>query len=85
MTARRNPFVAREGITWLLLVAIGSGVVWRYASPGYLVIPSVLFIYLFMVFRDPRRNIPAVPLGLVSPVADGSAVAGGLCSRRRRL
>ena len=77
MKGRRNPFVAREGITWLLLVAIGAGVVWRYASPGYLVIPSVLFIYLFMVFRDPRRNIPAVPLGLVSPV-DGVIAEVGL-------
>ena len=65
MKGKRNPFVAREGITWLLLVAIGAGVVWQYASPGYLLIPSVLFVYLFMVFRDPRRDIPAVPLGLV--------------------
>ena len=77
MKERRNPFVAREGITWLLLVLIGGVLVFRYASPGYLVIPALSFVYLFTVFRDPERVIPAVPLGLVSPV-DGVITEVGL-------
>jgi phosphatidylserine decarboxylase len=77
MKERRNPFVAREGIAWLVLVLVGGGLIGRYANSIYLLIPALLFIYLFTVFRDPRRNIPAVPLGLVSPV-DGVVTEVGL-------
>ena len=80
MKGRRNPFVAREGITWLVLVLAGAVLIGRYASPIYLLIPAVLFIYLFAVFRDPRRNIPAIPLGLVSPV-DGVITEVGLTDK----
>ncbi len=68
MKARRDPFVAREGIAWMLLVIVAGGLIWRYASPVYLLIPALLLTYLFAVFRDPTREMAAVPLGLVSPV-----------------
>ncbi len=42
----------------------------------YAILPLLLFGYLFLIFRDPRRAVPAVPLGVVSPV-DGSVVAIG--------
>ncbi len=36
--------------------------------------PLLLMVVLYLVFRDPRREVPAVPLGVVSPV-DG-VIAG---------
>ncbi len=77
MKGKRNPFVAREGIPWIVLVAAVFGLLYQFAGTAYLVIPVVLFIWLFAVFRDPIRSIPAVPLGLVSPV-DGIVTEVGL-------
>ena len=77
MKGKRNPFVAREGIPWIGLVAVVFGLLYQFAGTVYLVIPVVLFIWLFAVFRDPIRSIPAVPLGLVSPV-DGIVTEVGL-------
>jgi phosphatidylserine decarboxylase len=77
MKGKRNPFVAQEGIPWLLLVVAVFGLLLKFASPVYLVIPVVLFAWLFAIFRDPKRHIPAIPLGLVSPV-DGIVTEVGL-------
>lgn len=80
MRARRNPFVAREGIPFLAAVVILIGVILRYGDPLYTIAPALLLVYLFLVFRDPRRNIPAVPLGVVSPV-DGVVLDVGLTDK----
>ena len=61
----------------MISVVVLSGLLFQYADPVYLLIPAVLFAWLFAVFRDPIRNIPAVPLGLVSPV-DGVVTEVGL-------
>ena len=74
LQGRRNPFIAREGIPFVL----GSlGLCWfasRYLSFEWLLAAFALFVVLFLVFRDPRREIPAVALGVFSPV-DGRVVA----------
>jgi len=80
LKGRRNPLVAQEGIVWLLLALIGTALTWHYADPLYVIIPAALFIYLLAVFRDPRRRIPAIPLGVVSPV-DGKIVDVGLTGK----
>jgi phosphatidylserine decarboxylase len=77
MKGKRNPFIAREGIPWMVLVTVVFGLLYQFADAVYLVIPVVVFVWLFAVFRDPIRNIPAVPLGLVSPV-DGIVTEVGL-------
>lgn len=74
MEGRRNPFVAREGIPFLLVTgAVFVGAVrymeWVIALPA-----GLLFVALWLLFRDPRRSIPAAPTGVVSPV-DGTVVA----------
>lgn len=61
----------------MISVVVLSGLLFQFADPLYLLIPAVLFAWLFAVFRDPIRNIPAVPLGLVSPV-DGVVTEVGL-------
>jgi phosphatidylserine decarboxylase len=80
LKGRRNPFVAREGFPFLVVTLAGIFVVWQYAG-GYYAIPLViLLVYFVLVFRDPRRNVPAVPLGIVSPV-DGTVIDVGLTDK----
>ncbi|NNF40947.1 MAG: hypothetical protein HKN64_06175 [Woeseiaceae bacterium] len=73
MYRRRNPFVAHEGVAPLVLVAALGIVIILYANPWLALIPAIVFVYLFLLFRDPRRPVPAVALGVVSP-ADGEVV-----------
>ena len=53
---------------------------YRYLGVLWLGGPIGLFVVLFLIFRDPRRRIPAVPLGVVSPV-DGCVVAVDLVDK----
>ena len=74
MRRRQNPFIAREGIPFILL---SLGLCWfaaRYLAFEWLLASIALFVVLFLVFRDPRRQMPAVALGVISPV-DGRVVA----------
>ncbi|MDH3273895.1 MAG: hypothetical protein OEM64_05420 [Gammaproteobacteria bacterium] len=73
MEGRRNPFIAREGVPYLLLVAAVMGFSLKYLGVIFVVMAALLFVLLFLVFRDPRRVIPASPLGVVSPV-DGRVI-----------
>lgn len=80
MKGRRNPFVAREGIPFLVATIIAGVACWQMAGPAYAIIPAILFACMVLVFRDPRRVIPAVPLGVVSPV-DGTVVEVSLTDK----
>lgn len=73
MQGRRNPFVAQEGLPFLVAAVVACVVLVRYAGPVWATIPAVLFAILVLVFRDPRRPIPSSPRGVVSPV-DGTVV-----------
>ena len=73
MKGRHNPIVAREGLPFLLAAAICFGAVVQFGNPVYSVVPLFLLAWFLLVFRDPLRAIPAVPLGVVSPV-DGTVV-----------
>ena len=68
MEGRRNSFVAQEGLPFLIATAIGFLLALRYLDIAYAIAAALLFIVLFLVFRDPRRDVPASPLGVVSPV-----------------
>lgn len=80
MHGRRNPFVAREGIPFMVLAVLGMWLAFRYASPVFMLLPAALLGLSWMIFRDPRRQIPAIPLGVVSPV-DGRITAIDLVDR----
>ena len=80
MKGRHNSFVAREGIPFLIATFVGIFVVWQFGGLPYVVAPVIVFLYLLLVFRDPRREVPAVPLGVVSPV-DGTVVGIGLTDK----
>ena len=68
MQGRRNPFVAREGIPFLVLAFLAAWLAFYYLDAAWIILPAVLFFLFYLVFRDPKRTIPASPLGVVSPV-----------------
>ena len=70
------PILAREGWTHVAIVAAAAAAVhyfvgWPWALPLWL---ATLFVAQF--FRDPPRQVPAVPFGVVAP-ADGRVIALG--------
>ena len=80
MRGRRNPFVAREGIPFMVAAVLGMWLAFYYLGPMYMAVPAALLAPLWLIFRDPRRQIPAMPLGVVSPV-DGRVTAVDLVDR----
>lgn len=73
MQGRRNPFIAREGIPFLLASIVAGWLAYRYLELAWFGAAVLLFLLLIFIFRDPRRRIPSSPLGVVSP-ADGRVV-----------
>ena len=80
MKGKRNPFVAREGIPFLIVALIATIVGWQLGEWFYIIGPAISFVWFVLIFRDPRRVIPAVPLGVVSPV-DGTVVEVSLTDK----
>ena len=73
MKARRELLVASEGIPLLFALSIATAAVAWLVGLKYAAVPFALLVGLLFVFRDPIRVIPAVPLGVVSPV-DGKVI-----------
>jgi len=71
---RRNLFVAQEGAPWLLITAAVAILLIRYGDPWYALIPAVLIVFRYLVFRDPHRSVPSIALGVFSPV-DGEVAS----------
>lgn len=71
MQGRRNPYVAQEGIPFLIAALGLVWATWWYLPPWFVAIPLALLVVLYLVFRDPLRAIPSSALGVVSPV-DGT-------------
>ncbi len=80
MEGRRIPFIANEGIPFLVAMLILTAVAANYLGALYAVLPALLSVYLYLIFRDPKREIPAVPLGVVSP-ADGVVIDVGVTDK----
>jgi phosphatidylserine decarboxylase len=70
--------VAAEGFPFLIATACAAIVAWNVAGLLWTTLPAALFVYFFFIFRDPRRIIPAAPLGVFSPV-DGVVIDVGVC------
>ena len=71
---RRNPFVAQEGVLPMLLVVVVGVLLIRYANPWWALLPTILLVFMYLLFRDPPRVGPSVALGVISP-ADGEVVS----------
>lgn len=74
MQGRRNPFVASEGLPFLIAATAAFGLAVRYLDISFAAAAGLLFLVLVLIFRDPHRPIPASPLGVVSPV-DGRIIS----------
>jgi phosphatidylserine decarboxylase len=57
-----------EGLLPLLLTVAAAVYIVRFHDPWLLLVPAVVFVFLFLLFRDPRRDVPSVALGIISPV-----------------
>lgn len=73
MRGQRNPFIAQEGLPFMALVVALIVFTLRYSNPLLALLPAIALVLLFLLFRDPRRDVPPVALGIVSPV-DGEVV-----------
>jgi len=57
----------------MIIAAVAFALALHFLDVVFAVAAGLLFFLLFLMFRDPRRIIPASPLGVVSPV-DGRVV-----------
>ena len=73
VSGKSNPFVAREGAPFLILAIVLVALALRYGEWWMSLAPLLAFVLLFLLFRDPQRDVPPVALGIVSPV-DGEVV-----------
>ncbi|MDT8384749.1 MAG: phosphatidylserine decarboxylase [Gammaproteobacteria bacterium] len=69
----RYPLIAREGWTWIAVAVVSALIVYLLYGPVSAPLWLLVLVLLFL-FRDPARKVPAVPLGILSPV-DGKVVA----------
>lgn len=76
MIDRSKSFIAGEGVPVLLALGALVAALLYFGVYGYALAAAVLLASGFSLFRDPRREIAAVPLGIVSPV-DGRIVDAG--------
>lgn len=77
MKSRRNSVVAGEGVPYLFGALVAVVAVGHFVNVFAAILPLAGAAYLFLIFRDPPRPVPAIPLGVVSPV-DGEVMAVGL-------
>jgi len=65
--------ICREGWPWLIAAMIAAGVIFRIWGSVSSIPALLLIAWLFFLFRDPGRDVPANPLAVVAPV-DGQVV-----------
>lgn len=70
----RITLIAREGYAPFLVVLVAVFLVWHFVSLKASLIFWLLAVLVIFIFRDPERDIPSIPLAVVSP-ADGKIIA----------
>lgn len=73
MRDQNTSLIAREGIPLIVLALALAALALRYAPWWAALLPLGVAVLLVLLFRDPRRFVPPVALGVVSPV-DGEVV-----------
>jgi phosphatidylserine decarboxylase len=70
MTVRRQkfPVIALEGVPFVFATCAVGYFLFLYVGPLTLIATLAVLLVLILVFRDPKRQIPAEPLGVLSPV-----------------
>jgi phosphatidylserine decarboxylase len=68
VSLRRYPIIAREGWPFILGALLMLMLAARLGGIMLWVSVSFLLLILVLLFRDPRREVPSIPLGVVAPV-----------------
>lgn len=66
----RYPLIAREGLAPLLVTIMAAVLVLHFAGLPASLFFWALVVLVLLIFRDPERDIPAIPMAVLSP-ADG--------------
>lgn len=80
MNGRQTPLIAGEGFPYVVIALVATGATWYVLGGAYASAPALASLWLFLIFRDPARDTPAVPLGVISPV-DGKVIEVSLTER----
>jgi len=60
--------IAGEGWPWLIVLAVGGVfIAWNW-GPVWASPVAVLCFFKFLLFRDPGRSVPPLPLAVVAPI-----------------
>jgi phosphatidylserine decarboxylase len=70
----RNTLISRQGLVPLLLAALAAVMVWHFIGWRESLVLWALALLVLVLFRDPERQVPSIPLTVLSP-ADGRVVA----------
>ncbi len=62
------PLIALEGVPFVLTCLAGAWFLYSGIGTWTLAPSAVLLVVVILLFRDPGRQIPSIPLGVVSPV-----------------
>jgi phosphatidylserine decarboxylase len=73
MIAHSRSMVVREGWPWLLGAAALTVGALRLDASWWAAIPAMVTVWLYFLFRDPGREVPALPLAVFAPV-DGRVI-----------
>jgi phosphatidylserine decarboxylase len=60
--------VAREGWPWLVVAVIAAIVVYSQWGLAWSVPALLLIVWLYLLFRDPVREVPPLPRAVLAPV-----------------
>lgn len=74
MTRNHHPFIASEGVPFLLVNGLVLIAVFHWFGWTAALAPLLSLVVLILLFRDPARDIPAAPSEVLSP-CDGTVVA----------
>lgn len=68
MRRQRFPLIASEGVPFFVATLAAGFAGHHFLGPTSVAGTVAILAILFLIFRDPGRQIPAEPLGVVSPV-----------------
>lgn len=70
----RFPLIAREGLAPLLVVIMAAVLVLNFMGLLASLFFWALVVLVLLIFRDPERDIPSIPMAVLSP-ADGQVTS----------
>lgn len=68
MPGGQAPLIAREGMPFILAALVATIAGYYFLGWPGLCAGIVLLLLAILIFRDPYREVPSLPLGVVSPV-----------------